>query len=101
MSPLRDLTVDDEALALRRLANLLRTMPNVEQVGEAQGVREALAKINELVPDVVLLDIKMRDGSGFDVVEALSRCLIAPIVVFVPAFDRFAVRAFETAAIGY
>jgi two-component system LytT family response regulator len=101
MKPLRVLTVDDEALALRRLAIVLRTMPNVEQVGEAGGVREALAKIEELAPDVVLLDVKMRDGNGFDVIEALSRSLIAPIVIFVTAFDRFAVRAFETAATGY
>lgn len=100
MNALRVLTVDDEALALRRLAILLQTMPNVEHVGEATGVREALAKIDERAPDVVLLDIKMRDGSGFDVVEALNR-RVAPVVVFVTAFDRFAVRAFETSAAGY
>lgn len=101
MKPLRVLTVDDEALALRRLAILLRTMPSVEQIGEAEGVREALTKIDELAPDVVLLDIKMRDGNGFDLIEALARRSIAPVVVFVTAFDRFAVRAFETSAIGY
>jgi two-component system LytT family response regulator len=101
MNALRVLTVDDEALALRRLAILLQTMPNVEHVGEATGVREALAQIDESTPDVVLLDIKMRDGSGFDVVESLTRRAVAPVVVFVTAFDRFAVRAFETTAVGY
>jgi DNA-binding LytR/AlgR family response regulator len=101
MKPLRVLIVDDEPLALRRLAILLRTLPNVEQVGEAKGVREALTKIDDLAPDVVLLDIKMRDGSGFDVVDELTRRSIAPVVVFVTAFDRFAVRAFETCAAGY
>jgi DNA-binding LytR/AlgR family response regulator len=101
MSALRVLTADDEALALRRLAILLRTMSNVEHVGEAKGVREALTKIDERAPDVVLLDIKMRDGTGFDVVEALTRRVVAPVVVFVTAFDRFAVRAFQTTAVGY
>lgn len=101
MTSLRVLTVDDEALALRRLAILLQTMPDVEQVGEAEGVRDALTKIDQLAPDVVLLDIKMRDGNGFDLVEALIQRSSAPAVIFVTAFDRFAVRAFETAAIGY
>jgi DNA-binding LytR/AlgR family response regulator len=101
MRALRVLTVDDEALALRRLAILLQTTHNVDHVGEAKGVREALTTIDERAPDVVLLDIKMRDGSGFDVVEALARRVVAPVVVFVTAFDRFAVRAFETSAVGY
>lgn len=101
MKMMRVLIVDDEALALRRLGILLRTMPNVELVGEAGGVREALTKIDALAPDVVLLDIKMRDGTGFDIVEALLRRPIAPIVIFITAFDRFAVRAFETSAVGY
>jgi two-component system LytT family response regulator len=101
MKALRVLTVDDEELALRRLAILLQTMANVEHVGEAMGVQESLAKIDQSAPDVVLLDIKMRDGSGFDVVESLARRVIAPVVVFVTAFDRFAVRAFETNAVGY
>ena len=101
MNSLRVLTVDDEPLALRRLEILLSAIPNVEQVGQAQGVREALKKIDELAPNVVLLDIKMRDGNGFDLIEALARCTIAPVVVFVTAFDRFAVRAFETSAVAY
>lgn len=101
MNTLRVFTVDDEALALRRLAMLLQTMPEVEHVGEANGVAEALAQIDEKSPDVVLLDIKMRDGSGFDVVEKLTRRTAAPAIIFVTAFDRFAVRAFETAAVGY
>ena len=59
MNSLRVLTVDDEPLALRRLEILLSAIPNVEQVGQAQGVREALKKIDELAPNVVLLDIKI------------------------------------------
>ena len=101
MNPLRVLTVDDEVLALRRLKLLLATLPYVEQVGEAQGVADALARIERDAPDVVLLDIRMRDGSGFDLVEALARRPVAPVVVFVSAFDRFALRAFETSAVDY
>ena len=101
MTPLKVLTVDDETLALRRLRLLLQTLPYIEQVGEADGVGDALAKVAGLDPDVVLLDIKLRDGSGFDLVEALSRRPVAPTVIFISAFDRFAVRAFETSAVDY
>ena len=64
MNALRILTVDDEPLALRRLKLLLQTMPSVDHVGEAGSCREALAKINAQNPDVVLLDIRMRDLEG-------------------------------------
>jgi two-component system LytT family response regulator len=101
MNTLRVLAVDDEVLALRRLRLLLQAIPYVEQVGEADGVRDALAKIDCLAPDVVLLDIRMRDGSGFDLVHALARRPAAPAIIFVSAFDRFAVRAFETSAVDY
>lgn len=101
MNPLRVLVVDDERLAVRRLVILLRRMAAVEVVGEAHGVRDAIAKVETLSPDVVLLDIKMRDGNGFEVVEALTRNVLAPSVIFVTAFDRFAVRAFEASAIDY
>lgn len=101
MNLLRVLTVDDEVLARRRLKLLLGTLPYVEQVGEADGFGEALARIASLAPDVVLLDIRMRDGSGFDLIEALSQRAIAPTIIFVSAFDSFAVRAFETSAIDY
>jgi len=67
MTPLRVLTVDDEMLALKRLKLLLQTIPKAEHVGEAASCAEAIAKINQLRPEVVLLDIKMRDGNGFEV----------------------------------
>jgi len=101
MTPLRILTVDDEVLALRRLKLLLQKIPQVEHVGEATGCADTLAKIATLKPDVVLLDIKMRDGSGFDVIDALQDHLQPPVVLFVTAFDEFAVRAFDTAVTDY
>jgi len=101
MTPLRILTVDDELLALRRLKLLLQKIGNVDHIGEATGCVEAVAKIALLKPDVVLLDIKMRDGSGFDVIDALQEHLQPPVVLFVTAFDEFAVRAFDTAVADY
>ena len=101
MSALRVLTVDDETLALRRLKLLLQAISYVEHVGEASSCAEALASIAALAPDVVLLDIRMRDGDGFDVVEALSQRPNPPAIIFVTAFDHYAVRAFESAVVDY
>jgi two-component system LytT family response regulator len=101
MSSLRVLTVDDERLALRRLQLLLSAMPGIEHIGDAASCGEAIERIDTLGPDVVLLDIKMRDGSGFDIAEVLAARPNPPAVVFVTAFDHFAIRAFETAATDY
>ncbi len=101
MSPLRVLTVDDEMLALRRLKLLLQTIPHVEHVGEASNCGEALSKINVLRPNVVLLDIKMRDGNGFEVVEAVAERPNPPAIIFVTAFDHFAARAFDSSVLDY
>ena len=101
MNPLRILTVDDEMLALKRLKLLLQTIPQAEQVGEAASCAEALAKINQLRPDLLLLDIKMRDGNGFDVVEAIAQRSNPPLVIFVTAFDQYAAQAFESAVTDY
>jgi two-component system LytT family response regulator len=101
MTPLRVMTVDDESLALRRLRLLLQTISEAEHVGEANSCAEAHAKISELNPDVVLLDIKMRDGNGFEVVEAIADRANPPLVIFVTAFDQFAPRAFDKAVVDY
>jgi two-component system LytT family response regulator len=101
MSVLRVLTVDDEMLALRRLKLLLAAIPFVEHVGEASSCAEAHSAIERLTPDVVLLDIRMRDGDGFDVVEALALRPNPPAVIFITAFDHYAVRAFDNAVIDY
>src|SRR5262249_8581767 len=101
MNVLRVLTVDDEMLALRRLKLLLQGVPFVELVGEASSCAEALLAISTLHPDVVLLDIKMRDGDGFDVIDAIADQANPPRIIFVTAFDHYAVRAFDTSAIDY
>jgi DNA-binding LytR/AlgR family response regulator len=97
---LRILLVDDEALALRRLELLLERLPEVELAGTARSGADALSAIAALKPDVVLLDIKMGEMGGFEVVQSLQGPHV-PLVVFVTAFDEFATRAFEVSAVDY
>lgn len=97
MMLLRVLVIDDEPLARRRLEQHLGRMPNVLCAGTASGCREGLECIDRLQPDVVLLDIRMRDGTGFDLVGQMDPAR-QPEVIFVTAFDRHAVKAFETSA---
>jgi two-component system LytT family response regulator len=100
MGNLRVLAVDDEPLALVRARQVLARIPGVELVGAASGCAEGEAMARALKPDVVLLDISMRDGSGFDLLDRLGADLAAA-VIFVTAFDVFAVRAFESSAVDY
>jgi DNA-binding LytR/AlgR family response regulator len=96
---LRVLIVDDEPLARRRLEILLREQADVELVGAASDGIVARKLIAERLPDVVLLDIKMPGLTGLEVLDALGP--EAPIVIFVTAFDRFALDAFDRAAFDY
>jgi two-component system response regulator AlgR len=100
-APLRVMVVDDEPLAVERLELLLARCPGVAVVGTA-GDGEAALRIAEAVtPDLVLLDIAMPGMDGIDVARALSRSGVDAAVVFVTAFDNFAVAAFDVAAIDY
>jgi two-component system LytT family response regulator/two-component system response regulator AlgR len=104
MALLRVLIVDDEPLARRRLEILLRELPDVTLVGAAADGVAAARMIGELSPDIVLLDIKMPGRTGLEVLAGLdvqARPPERPIVIFVTAFDRFAVEAFEKAAFDY
>jgi two-component system, LytTR family, response regulator len=96
---LRVLVVDDEPPARRRLCRLLGALPEVVVVGEAGDGGGALALSLELRPDVLLLDVQMPAPSGLEVVSRLPEP--RPHVIFVTAFDRFAVRAFELQALDY
>jgi two-component system LytT family response regulator len=91
--------VDDEPLARRRLKRLLASSGAAAVVGEAGDGPAAVATINELKPDVVLLDVQMPELDGFGVVSRLTRP--APLIVFLTAFDRYAIRAFEVHAVDY
>lgn len=96
--PLKVLIVDDTRLARQELRTLLAELAGVECVGEADDVPAAQAAIEKLQPDLVLLDIQMPSGTGFDVLEALDS---APMIVFTTAYDHYAVRAFEANALDY
>ena len=97
-SDLRVLVVDDEPLARTRLKRMLGELERVQVVGEAATVPEAARLVDQLTPDVVLLDVQMPGEDGF---ALLSRVKHRPAVVFVTAFDQFAVRAFEAQAVDY
>ena len=97
-----DITVviaDDEPAARRGLKRLLAAEPGVKVVGEARHGGEAVAMIESLRPDAAFLDIQMPELNGFEVIEALEGEL--PLVVFVTAYDEWAVRAFEVQALDY
>ena len=97
---MRTLLVDDEALSRRGLELRLRVANDIEIVGECTNGREALNAIRDMKPDLVFLDIQMPGLSGFDVLAELQPHEL-PMIVFVTAYDRFAVQAFEARAIDY
>ncbi len=97
---IRTLIVDDESLPRSRLRHLLETEPDIEVIGECADGREAVATIQKAKPDLVFLDIQMPELDGFGVVEAIG-AETAPVVVFVTAYDKFALRAFEIHAVDY
>lgn len=97
---LRTLLVDDEPLALERLQGLLKSDGGLEIIGTCSSGLDALESIRQLKPDLVFLDIQMPELDGFEVLEALD-CDEMPLVVFVTAFDRYAIRAFEARALDY
>lgn len=92
--------VDDEAPARRRLRDLLEAEPDFRVVGEAAGGAEALKLAENARPDVLFLDIRMPGMDGLEVVRRLGNTE-PPMVVFVTAFDRHAVEAFELCALDY
>jgi two-component system, LytTR family, response regulator len=98
--PIRVLVVDDEPLARSGVRELLEADPDLQVVGEAASGEEAVAAIAALAPDLVMLDVQMPGLTGFDVIRQIGADNM-PAVVFVTAYDQFAVRAFEVNAVDY
>jgi two-component system, LytTR family, response regulator len=96
----RVLIVDDEPLARERLRTLLQEEPGFEIVGEAGDGTTGAESILALQPDLVFLDVQMPGADGFDVIEAVGADKM-PFVVFVTAYDRYALRAFDVHALDY
>ncbi len=97
----RCLIVDDEMPARQELLYILSGIDGIEVVGEASHGLEALELINRLKPDIVFLDIQMPGMSGIDVARKLLEEEYRPIIIFITAYDQFAVQAFEVNAIDY
>ncbi|MBN1348205.1 response regulator transcription factor [candidate division KSB1 bacterium] len=92
------LIVDDERLARQELKSMLREFDTVQVVGEADDVPSAMNAIQQLNPDVIFLDIQMPGASGFDLLDKMN---IRARIIFVTAYDEYAIRAFEINALDY
>src|SRR5215469_18604608 len=97
---IRALVVDDEALARRNVTVLLRRDPGIESVAECPSGLDAIVEIKRSRPNLVFLDVQMPECDGFDVLELLGGDL-PPAIVFVTAYDRYALKAFEAGALDY
>jgi two-component system, LytTR family, response regulator AlgR len=101
IKPLRTLIVDDEPLAVERIVALCAEIPDIEIVGTATNGDDALRQIEVLAPDLLLLDIAMPEQDGMAVAKALSLRSSSPAIIFVTAFEDFAIEAFDTIAVDY
>jgi two-component system LytT family response regulator len=100
MEKIKVVTVDDEPLARGRLRTLLQHDPEVDLVAECVDGYEAVSSIRKLRPDLVFLDIQMPEKDGFKVVEEIG-VEIMPVVIFVTAYDEYALRAFQVCGLDY
>ncbi len=100
MSKMRTLVVDDEPIARERVMSLLQHEEDVEIVGECSDGAQAIAAIQQQTPDLVFLDVQMPGVDGFGVISAIGAERM-PIVIFVTAYDEYALKAFEVHALDY
>ncbi|MFI1771920.1 LytR/AlgR family response regulator transcription factor [Thalassobellus citreus] len=97
---IKALIIDDEFLARKRVANLLNDVPEIDLIDECSSGKEAIDAINEKKPDLIFLDIQMTDMTGFDILKQIPPA-IRPLVIFITAFDEFALKAFDFFAFDY
>ena len=95
---MKAIIVDDERLARKELTKLLSEFPQIEIIKECDSAEEAIVEVDKLKPDVVFLDIHMPGKDGFGVLEELD---YTPHVIFVTAYDEYAIKAFEVNALDY
>ncbi|MES9738340.1 LytTR family transcriptional regulator DNA-binding domain-containing protein [Peribacillus frigoritolerans] len=93
--------VEDEPLARDELKYLLKRSRQVEVVGEAEGIEDAMRDISRLKPELVFLDIELADGNGLQLAKQLAELDPAPSLIFATAYDEFALQAFELYAFDY
>ncbi|GAB4511404.1 MAG: LytTR family transcriptional regulator DNA-binding domain-containing protein [Allomuricauda sp.] len=97
---IKTVIVDDEQLARQRVLNLLNEFEGIDVMGECPSGEIAIETINAIRPALVFLDIELKDMTGFEVLEKISRS-INPVIIFLTAFDEFAIKAFEYFAFDY
>ena len=97
---IRAVIVDDEGLARKRLADLLAGVEDIEVIAQCANGEEAIETIEESRPDLLFLDVQMPEIDGFDVLQAIGVGRV-PVVIFVTAYDQFALRAFDAHALDY
>ena len=95
---LRALVIDDERLARKEMITLLETYPHIQVVGQADSVESAITEVNKTSPDILFLDIQMPRKSGFDLLNEID---FDGQIIFVTAYDEYAIRAFEVNALDY
>jgi len=100
-SPFRAIIVDDEEHLRHYLSEQLAAFPEISIVGEAHNVQSALSLVNRMQVDVIFLDIRMPPDNGFDLLPLLAKADPMPEIIFVTAYDRYAIEAFENNALGY
>ena len=100
MTVIRVITVDDEPLARERVSTLVRETEGLELAGEGSNGIEALDLITRLEPDLIFIDVEMPELSGFGVIAALDEARV-PAVIFITAFEQYALKAFEVGAVDY
>lgn len=100
MTCLKTIVVDDEPLARRLMVSFLEETPDIDIVAECANGREAIEKVLELAPDLMLLDIRMPGLNGFEVIKRIQPELL-PMVIFCTAFERYALDAFDVHAVDY
>lgn len=100
MKRIRTVVADDEPLARERIVSLLQSEPDIDVVAECPDGAKTVTAIQQLTPDLVFLDVQMPGADGFEVVQAVRPDRM-PIVVFVTAYDKYALRAFDVHALDY
>lgn len=98
MKEYRTLIIDDERLAREELKSILKEYTEIDVVGEAQNGEEGIQKVKELKPDLIFLDVSMPEMTGFEMLKHLEEI---PHVIFVTAYDQYALKAFEVNALDY
>lgn len=100
MRMIKTLVVDDEPFARARILKLLETFDYITVIGECKNGREAVTQIQNYKPDLVFLDIQMPDFTGFDVLSKSEKENL-PFIIFVTAYDQYALKAFDVKAVDY